>query len=34
MRFCARHVLAALEEHGIGLDDIMDQLAADGVKLF
>jgi hypothetical protein len=30
----ARHVLAAVEEHGIGLDDIMDKLVVDGVKLF
>lgn len=30
----ARHLLAAVEEHGIGLDDIMDKLVADGVKLF
>jgi transaldolase/glucose-6-phosphate isomerase len=30
----ARHVLAAVEEHGIGLDGIMDKLVVDGVKLF
>jgi transaldolase/glucose-6-phosphate isomerase len=30
----ARHVIAAVEEHGIRLNDIMDQLVVDGVKLF
>jgi hypothetical protein len=31
---CSRHVLAVVEEHGIGLDDIMDKLVVDGVKRF
>ena len=30
----ARHVFAAVEEQGIPLDDIMDKLVVDGVKLF
>ena len=30
----ARHVLAAVEEHGIRLDVIVDKRVANGVKLF
>jgi hypothetical protein len=29
----ARHVLAAVGEHGIGLDEIMDKLVVNGAKL-
>jgi hypothetical protein len=29
----ARHVLAAVGEHGIGLDEIMDKLVVTGAKL-